>query len=67
MTDRLDQRDADLRAALRGLPAAAPGPTFTARVLARLDRSVRPTPPRRRPIPAWVTAAATMAVIVGGV
>lgn len=66
MTDRLDECDADLRAALRGLPAPAPGPTFTARVLARLDRSVLPAP-RRRSIPAWVTAAATMAVIVGGV
>lgn len=67
MSDRLDQRDANLRAALRGLPAPTPGPMFTARVLARLDRSLRPTPPRRRSIPAWLTAAATMAVIVGGV
>ena len=67
MTDRFDQRDADLRAALRGLPAATPGPMFTARVLARLDRSERPTRLRRRSIPAWLTAAATMAVIVGGV
>ena len=66
MTDRLDERNADLRAALRGLPAPTPGPMFTARTLARLDRAVRPAPPRRA-IPAWVTAAATMAVIVGGV
>jgi hypothetical protein len=57
--------DQDLRAALQGLPAAAPGPAFTARVLARLG------PPRRRwsrrqPLPAWVAAAATVAVLVGG-
>ena len=55
-------RDA-LRETLRGLPAATPSPAFTARVLARLDRPPRP---RRRPIPAWVTAAATMAVLVAG-
>src|SRR6185436_9260193 len=71
MTERIGQlrqkRDA-LREALRGLPAAAPGPAFTTRVLARLDRPARP---RRRlrvipDLPAWVTAAATMAVLVAG-
>ncbi|HXT21544.1 MAG TPA: hypothetical protein VN811_01650 [Thermoanaerobaculia bacterium] len=66
MTERIGQlrqkRDA-LREALRSLPAAAPGLAFTTRVLARLDRPARP---RRRPIPAWVTAAATMAVLVAG-
>lgn len=73
MTDPLRERDDDLnvpdhlRAALRSLPTAAPGAAFTARVVARLDRSLRPAPPRLRPVPAWVTAAATMAVLVGGV
>ena len=61
MTERnREGRDA-LREALRGLPAATPSTAFTTRVLARLDRPPRP---RRRPIPAWVTAAATMAVLV---
>ena len=70
MSDRFDERDDDLdalRSALRGLPVAAPGPAFTARVLSRLDRSERHAGPRRASIPAWVTAAATMAVLVGGV
>ncbi|HEV8241247.1 MAG TPA: hypothetical protein VGS57_17920 [Thermoanaerobaculia bacterium] len=67
MTDRFERRDDRLRAALRALPAATPGPGFTTRVLARLDRSEGPARPRRVSIPAWVTAAATMVVIVGGV
>ena len=56
-----DQR---LRSALRELPAAAPRPGFTTRVLARLER-----PPRRRqgrPLPAWVTAAAAVTLLAGG-
>jgi len=63
MTHPLGEDDDGLSAALRGLPTATPGPSFTARVLARLDR-----PPRQRrlPIPAWVTAAAAMAVLAGG-
>jgi hypothetical protein len=70
MSEQLGEDDDGLRAALRGVPAATPGPAFTARVLARLDR-----PPRARralslrgrsQVPAWVTAAATMAVLAGG-
>jgi hypothetical protein len=53
----------DLRAALRSLPAAVPGPAFTVRVLARLDRPRRTRP---RPVPAWVAAGLTVAVLVGG-
>jgi hypothetical protein len=53
----------EIRAALRSLPAAVPSATFTMRVLARLDR---PRRPRRRPLPAWVAAALTVAVLVGG-
>ncbi len=56
---------ASLRAALRELPAATPGPAFTASVLARLDPPPRWCP-RRRPVPAWVAAAATVAVLLGG-
>jgi len=56
--------DQDLRTALRGVPTAMPGPVFTARVLARLDRPPHLRP--RRPLPAWVAAAAAVAVLVGG-
>ena len=57
-----DRRGDDaVRAALRGLPAAAPGPAFTARVLARIDRPHRS---RRARVPAWVTAGAAVAALV---
>ena len=62
MSEQDGERDDGLREALRGLPAATPGPAFTARVLARLDRPRA----RRAHVPAWVTAAATMAVLAGG-
>lgn len=55
--------DERVGAALRSLPTALPSPAFTARVLSRLDR---PRRPRRRPLPAWVAAALTVAVLVGG-
>lgn len=57
--------DEQVREALRGLPAAVPSPAFLARVLSRLDRN-RPKQPWRHPLPAWVTAALTVAVLVGG-
>ena len=63
MSEPRDRGDEGWRAALRALPAAAPGPAFTARVLARLDRPARP---RRRPLPAWVPAAAALAALVVG-
>lgn len=63
MNEPLDERDDGLRAALRELPAAAPSPAFTARVLARLERRQRT---RRRALPAWVPAAAAVAALVVG-
>ena len=70
MSEQDGDRDDGLREALRGLPAATPGPAFTARVLARLDRPPRArrphSPEGRHQVPAWVTAAATMAVLVAG-
>jgi len=63
MSEQDGDRDDGLRETLRGLPVATPGPAFTARVLARLDRPPRA---RRAHVPAWVTAAATMAVLAGG-
>ncbi|HEV8628991.1 MAG TPA: hypothetical protein VGV61_01655, partial [Thermoanaerobaculia bacterium] len=56
--------DERLRSALRELPAPAPRAGFTTRVLARLERS-----PRRRQartLPAWVTAAAAVTLLAGG-
>jgi hypothetical protein len=61
--DDRQRPDDGLRAALRELPAAAPGPAFTARVLARLERRQRT---RRRALPAWVPAAAAVAALVVG-
>jgi hypothetical protein len=52
--------DDGLRRALRGLPPAEPGPHFTAAVLARLDRPLAST---RRQLPAWVAAAAVVALL----
>lgn len=51
-----------LRAALRALPAADPGPAFTARVLSRL--ATAPSRAPRRRVPAWAAAAAVMAVLI---
>jgi hypothetical protein len=56
--------DERLRSALRELPPAAPRPGFTQRVLARLERAPRRRP--LRPLPAWVTAAAAVTVLAGG-
>jgi hypothetical protein len=56
-----------LREALRGLPADAPGPAFTARVLSRL--AAAPARASRHRVPAWAAAAAVVllvAVLWGG-
>jgi hypothetical protein len=59
-----DQR---LREALRGLPPPAPGPAFTARVLARLDGRAAATAPWRRRVRVAAMAAAAAAVLLGTV
>ena len=51
-----------LRHALRALPADAPGPAFTARVLSRLAAAPALAPRRR--VPGWAAAAAAVVLLV---
>jgi hypothetical protein len=55
------ESDDRLREALRSLPATAPGPGFTAQVLARLAARGAAAPPRRAP--RWATAALLLLLV----